>query len=480
MILVHMCLLIIFARLKQKIFKPQFYIFFMHNEEYEIGEISHLFTMKESKMGFWHKRFCVLIIQEMKLKIYHDIARQKLDRSLTITSETECNIKQDSKHPYFTIAGPNFKLLRLADDDSSLLNNWVTTIRAMTMQTPHLTMEDFNVLSVIGRGFYGKVSLCQKINSGQVFAIKSVHKNRLVKAHKCATVVAERNVLMKIDHPFIVKIYFAFQNATKVYMGFEYVPGGDMAFHFNNMKRFKLHDIRLYIAELALALDYIHQKSIIYRDLKPENILLDSEGCIKLTDFGLVKNIAYSKGTTSFCGTPEYIAPEVIKGEKYGEKIDWWALGVLAYNLLYGKPPWSDDNMDKLFDMIINDDVSFPGDAQQVEIDLISNLLNKDPAERKDMKYIINHPFFNGINFNDVLERKIPHEFKPVVLDYNKATNFEKEFLDEPTEDSVGTPVHGANAFDGFSFVANSDTYDDIMDYVLPTPTVLPTSMEMA
>ncbi|EAY03007.1 AGC family protein kinase [Trichomonas vaginalis G3] len=439
------------------------------------------FYKKGSKYGFWHKRFCVLRIQDMKLLVYIDKEKTKLDRAITITSDTECILDDDHKHPSFTISGNNIKSIRLSTDDLGIVNSWVTTIRTITMQTPQLSMNDFKVISVIGRGFYGKVTLCELKKTHDVYAIKSVHKSRLLKEHKSSTVITERNILMHIDHPFIVHIYFAFQTSSKVYMGFEYIPGGDLAFHLNNTSKFTFNDIKLFIAELALAIDYIHQRKIVYRDLKPENILIDEEGHLKLTDFGLVKNIAYSNGTKSFCGTPEYIAPEVIRGEKYGTKIDWWALGILAFNLLYGKTPWNDENQDKLFNMILNDKIIFPDNAKPNEIDLITHLLNKDPSQRKDMKYLVHHPFFEGLDFNSVLEMKYQHDFRPIIINLNVATNFDREFLDEPIIDSLGTPVQQEmNAFDGFSFVA--DPKEDITkynyQYELPSASVKSSTIE--
>lgn len=422
----------------------------------DIEEICSRFIKKGSKFGFWHNRFCVLQVKEMRMILYLTRDRKIVDRIIRITPDIEVDLEEHRKHPSFTIHGNNERPCRLSCEDVGELCMWVNTIRMLAITSQQLSMKDFRPIAVIGRGYYGKVTLCEKRNTGQLFAIKSVHKSRLMKAHKVTTVINERNVLMNSDHPFIVHIYFAFQSTSKVFMGFEYVAGGDMAFHLNNLHKFDVYDVRLYVAELALALDYIHKMNIIYRDLKPENILIDEQGCIKLTDFGLVKNIQYSLGAKSFCGTPAYIAPEIIQSKKYGPKIDWWALGICMYTFLYGVPPWNYENMDKLFDAIINEPLEFPQGATDDQRDLISALLDKNPETRKDIKYLVHHPFFDGIRFKDVLNKTIQHKFKPEIKEITRPQNFEKEYLDETALESMATPIK-EDAFAGFSFIANSD-----------------------
>ncbi|EAX93225.1 AGC family protein kinase [Trichomonas vaginalis G3] len=423
-------------------------------------ELTAPFIKKGTKFGFWHKRYCVLRLKEQKLLLYLNKERKIFDRMVKITPEIECLIDENRKHPSFTLKYPDSRPLRLSTPDISTLRIWVNAIRTMSIENQQLSMDDFIPINVIGRGYYGKVTLCEKKSTGQRYAIKSVHKSRLMKAHKAITVINERNTLMKTDHPFIVHIYFAFQNSSKVYMGFEYVAGGDMAFHLHNLKKFEKHDVRLYIAELALAIEYIHRNNIIYRDLKPENILMDETGSVKLTDFGLVKDIAYSKGAHSFCGTPEYLAPEIIKSQKYGPKIDWWALGIVMYSFLYGQTPWYDDNMDKLFKKIISAPLEFPPDATSDEKDLIKNLLDRNPETRKDIRFLLHHPFFNGIKFKDILQRNIPHHYKPDIIQLGAPSNFDHELLDEPILESLATPIHEeSDAFTGFSFDCEASDY---------------------
>jgi serine/threonine protein kinase len=197
-------------------------------------------------------------------------------------------------------------------------------------------MDEFDSISVIGRGNYGKVMLCQSKFTRERFAIKTVRKAVLLKSQKVHTVIRERQILEQVTSPFIVRLCFAFQTPSKFYLGLEYVPGGDL-FHrlTDRTNPITPADARLYIAEIALALDYVHEAGVLYRDLKPENVLVCRDGHLKLTDFGLAKQMNAEEETATFCGTPEYVAPEMIRKENYSYAIDWWALGVLAFELVF-------------------------------------------------------------------------------------------------------------------------------------------------
>lgn len=346
------------------------------------------------------------------------------------------------------------------------MHSWASSIRALTLQTPGLSIEDFDIISVIGRGFYGKVQLCKKKETNQYFAIKSVHKNRLIKVHKVHTVVTERNILVKLSHPFVVNIHFAFQNHSKVYIGLEYVPGGDLAFHLTRLGCFPLSIVRLYVAELVLVVNHLHEQSFIYRDIKPENILVDRFGHLKLTDFGLAKNLSSNSLASTFCGSPQYLAPEIIQKNKYSYPVDWWSLGILMYELLYGVPPFMSENQKLLFQKIINEPVVYPPESDVNACSLMSILLDKDPLSRAGYSRIISHPFFNGMSFNDVLLKKCTPEFVPPLPEYYRPTNFDEEFTNEKPFESIATPLPSeGNAFDGFSFIA-SDQSDESIDRI--------------
>jgi serine/threonine protein kinase len=193
----------------------------------------------------------------------------------------------------------------------------------------------------------------------------------------------ERNVLARVQHPFIVSLRFAFQTNNKLYLILDWFAGGELFHHLREAGRFKQDRARFYVAEIALAFGYLHDMEVVYRDLKPENILLDAEGHVRLTDFGLSKdNFAQTETTTTFCGTPEYLAPEIVMRQAYTMAVDWWALGVLLYELLVGQPPFYHSNQKMLFDRITKGVVSFPEYVRPAAKDLIKSLLQVDPTKR--------------------------------------------------------------------------------------------------
>jgi serine/threonine protein kinase len=247
---------------------------------------------------------------------------------------------------------------------------------------------------------------------------------------------------------------FAFQSATKFYLGLEYIPGGELQMLKRKQGLFPVSQVRLYIAELALALNHLHSIGIVYRDLKPENILIAADGHLKLTDFGLAKDLSRLRLTGSFCGTADFMAPEIIEKQEYGFSVDWWALGVLTYELLFGETPFHDENRARLFTKISCHEPAFHPDAQPESIDFIKKLLMKNPAHRATFQGLVNHSFWNGLNFDDVLARRITPEFIPTITDLRAAENFDSEFTGEEAMDSIATPPIGDdNVFENFSFV---------------------------
>jgi serine/threonine protein kinase len=261
---------------------------------------------------------------------------------------------------------------------------------------------------------------------------------------------------MKSQHPFIVHFAFSFQTESKVYLGLEYVAGGELFHHLQQVRRIPIADVRIYIAELSLAINYLHVHGIIYRDLKPENILIDVQGHLKLTDFGLVKQLdSDTETTTTFCGTSEYLAPEVLARRPYSRKIDWWAIGILTYELLVGRTPFYQENKAKMFDAIRNDMPRFPGSFDQATINFILLLIDKDPETRADFDRIRGHPFFGGLDFEKVLAREIKPSYIPKITGIG-IKNFNSEFTAEKAMDSFATPADEAkDDFAGFSKVAH-------------------------
>lgn len=337
-------------------------------------------------------------------------------------------------------------MVNLEADSLESMMSWVLSLRSSCFMKHNISSDDFDFISVLGRGYYGKVSLVQSKKTKEYYALKSIKKCRLAKMKKLETVINEKNILRKIQHPFIVSMKFTYQTASKFYIGMEYIAGGDLFFHLKNGGTFSIEKVRLYISEISLAIQYLHENDIIYRDIKPENILLDEEGHIKLTDFGLSKELKNDEEEecNSFCGTPDYYAPEIVLHQKYGKAIDWWSIGILTYELLFRKTPFHSKNEDKLFKNILKYSPEFPEGTSQDVIDFISMLLEKDPNKRAGFDEVNCHPFFNGLNFSDVYMRRIKADFVPKVMSKSDSTNFEKQFTEENPSDSFVAPYMGS------------------------------------
>jgi serine/threonine protein kinase len=347
-----------------------------------MADISGWLKKKGSRFGFWHRRYCIL--DDSGLRLYKSEGEATPERTIRIKASVRIEFTDRQKPARLLVVPEADAPLCLAHESPFTVRAWCNALRARTIpSSPDLTMSHFDILSVLGKGAFGKVRLCRKKATGELFAIKSVSKGRLISSHNVNAVFAERNVLMKVDHPFIVQFGFAFQTPGKVYLGLEYVAGGELYQHLRKRKHFTIEQVRLYIAEISLALNYLHVNGVIYRDLKPENVLLDLEGHVKLADFGLVKQLDRTEdAATTFCGSPVYQAPEELTGEKYRFTVDWWAVGVLTWELLYGKPPFNQPHRHELYMAIRFSDPAFPDKVDPHFRTFVSMLLDKDPETR--------------------------------------------------------------------------------------------------
>jgi len=408
---------------------------------------------KGKNQGLWHKRHVKL--SRSSLTISKEANNTSVEQVLPINNETLVTILPDASTPRFQIQvkGEPEPVLFTGPTNEEV-KRWVGAIQASINPTPKLSMDHFRILSVIGKGFYGKVMLVQKIDNGELYAIKSIRKARLLESGMSDSIVAERNIMMKMQHPFIVTLHFAFQTETKFYLGLEYAPGGELFYYMGNVGVVPLNDARLYIAEIGLALSHLHSHGIVYRDLKPENILFDSEGHIKLTDFGLSKDLLKTDTATTFCGTSEYLAPEIILKQPYKYSIDEWALGVLTYEMLFGIPPFSDDNRSTLFKKIVEEEPFFPEGTDPRVMDFISKLLEKDPTSRPTFDSMRTHPLFEGFDWDKVYNKEYSPSFVPTVHDNKVPVNFDPEFTSEMAADSfVQSTIGEIGNIQGFSFV---------------------------
>ncbi|KAI1334425.1 Pkinase-domain-containing protein [Xylariaceae sp. FL0016] len=325
-----------------------------------------------------------------------------------------------------------------------------------------LKIEDFELLKVVGKGSFGKVMQVRKKDTSRIYALKTIRKAHIISRSEVAHTLAERSVLAQINNPFIVPLKFTFQSPEKLYFVLAFVNGGELFHHLQKEQRFDVNRARFYTAELLCALECLHGFNVIYRDLKPENILLDYQGHIALCDFGLCKlDMKDEDRTNTFCGTPEYLAPELLMGQGYNKTVDWWTLGVLLYEMLTGLPPFYDENTNEMYRKILSEPLHFPGAdvVPPAAKDLLSKLLNRKPEERlgaAGSAEIKAHPFFHAIDWRKLLQRKYEPTFKPSVADALDTANFDPEFTSEAPQDSyVEGPVLSQtmqNQFAGFSY----------------------------
>jgi len=335
--------------------------------------------------------------------------------------------------------------------------------------TRKMTAADFEPLTCLGKGTYGTVLLVKQKSTGRLYAQKQLRKATLtVKKKLVEQTKTERAILESVNrHPFVVKLFYAFQDHEKLYLILEYAQGGELFHHLASERMFNDEVASFYMAELVLALEHLHRNvGVVYRDLKPENCLLDSDGHLLLTDFGLSK-VAVDEGDTckSILGTIEYMAPEVIMGQEYGMAVDWWSLGALGYDLLTGNPPFTANNHAKTEEKILKQKLQLPYFLGPDAKDLLTRLLRKEPKKRlganmpKDMQIIKNHRFFKKIDWKKLARREVPAPLNPLVTDPALAENFAKEFTDLAVSPVTTRPFSGldeGDPFGGFSFVASS------------------------
>jgi len=327
-------------------------------------------------------------------------------------------------------------------------------------------LDDFDLLCVVGRGSFGKVMKVKKKGDKKIYAMKILGKEMLMKQNMISYTKSEKQILQQIDHPFIVHLRYAFQTDTKLYLVLDFLSGGELFFHLSKEVKFDVDRARFYTAELVLAIGHLHSKDIIYRDLKPENVVLDHEGHVQVTDFGLAKkDISNNTPTHTFCGTPEYLAPEIIKGKGHAKPVDWWSLGILLYEMLVGLPPFYSENMNEMYELILKAPLKFPSFVPDDAISLLNGLLERDESKRlgssdKDYLEIKEHEFFKDIDWDKLYQRKITPPFIPEAeSNDDDAKYFDTEFTSERVVDSFAVNVKDEkdSNFDDFTFSGKSE-----------------------
>lgn len=318
---------------------------------------------------------------------------------------------------------------------------------------------DFQLLKVLGKGSFGKVMLAQLRQTEKYFAIKALKKDVVLEDDDVECTMVERRVLgLAWQHPFLTHLFCTFQSKEHLFFVMEYLNGGDLMFHIQSSLRFDVPRARYYAAEIICGLQFLHKRGIIYRDLKLDNVLLDHEGHIKIADFGMCKQDIFGDNrATTFCGTPDYIAPEILQGQKYAASVDWWSFGVLLYEMLIGQSPFHGDDEDALFDSILHDTPHYPRWLSKDVLSCLTKLLDRSPTTRLGVKdEIRQHPFFKPIDFAALERKEIPVPFKPKIKSASDASNFDPEFTMEkvaltPTDKRVLESIN-QHQFRGFSF----------------------------
>lgn len=329
-----------------------------------------------------------------------------------------------------------------------------------------LQPSDFTFWKVLGKGTFGKVILASKNDNKQVYAVKIIKKAAVVESEQTIShTVTENRVLKHLEHPFVVRLFYAFQTDDRLFFVMEYINGGEIYTHLKRSGPFPEDKTRFYVAEIASALTYLHGKGIVYRDLKLENLLLDKDGHIRITDFGLSKdNLKPEDRTATFCGTPEYIAPEVLEDDDYGRSVDWWALGIVCYEMQCGHTPFRAKTIEGLFEMILYEPIVYPPHFSALTLSFLHELLVRDPRDRlgrgpTDGQEILKHKFFASIDFTKLLARELTPPYIPPVSCDLDVSNFDTKFTKMPAVLTPGQRVigHEDDIFKGFTYQPTSE-----------------------
>ncbi|KAI9013351.1 kinase-like domain-containing protein [Phycomyces nitens] len=326
-------------------------------------------------------------------------------------------------------------------------------------------LDDFNFLAVLGKGNFGKVMLAEEKHDKNLYAIKVLKKRFIIDNDEIESVRSEKRIFQAANrerHPFLIGLHSCFQTESRVYFVMEYVSGGDLMWHIQR-EPFSERRAKFYACEVLLALGYFHSQGIVYRDLKLDNIMLGLDGHIKVADYGLCKeNMGYEQTTGTFCGTPEFMAPEILLEQKYGRAVDWWAFGVFIYEMLLGQSPFRGEDEDEIFDAILEDDILYPINMSRDSVSICQRLLTRDPNNRlgagpNDAADIKAHPFFRAVNWDDMLNKRVPPPFYPTITGRLDTSNFDEEFT---RERPALTPINSnmtrveQQEFTTFSYIA--------------------------
>jgi serine/threonine protein kinase len=306
-----------------------------------------------------------------------------------------------------------------------------------------LTVTDFSLGKTLGTGAFGRVRFVTHKATNNIYALKTLKKASIIKMKQVDHIVSEKSILMQLKHPFIVNMWGSFHDQRYIYMVLEYIVGGEFFTHLRKAGRFENEASMFFGACIAAIFEYCHSKNIVYRDLKPENILINGDGYVKLTDFGFAKVIEHR--TYTLCGTPEYIAPEVLLNKGHGKPVDWWTLGILIYEMIVGYPPFVDEDPMGIYQKILSGKIVFPKLFDKNAKGLVKKLLTADLGKRygnlkNGVEDIKQHKWFKDIDWERLLSKDIEPPFKPSVKNQSDTSNFD----DYPDSDELPPVVNSA------------------------------------
>lgn len=407
-------------------------------------------TKQGGMIKTWKKRWFMLVGQEL---IYSEKPGKKESGKIDLSTASDIADAPECKKPHaFRIVVDGVRTYYICAQSEKDEQEWINFLKAARGSGPAQTttsapaaperkigVNDFDTIRVIGRGSYGKVQLVRCKVDGKLYAMKEMSKQLLEESEQIEQTLVEKRVLLQTVHPFLVGAHYTFQTTGTIFMVLDYVPGGELFGRLKEEGSFSEQRVRLYAAEILIGLGHLHSLKYVYRDLKPENILVDSDGHLKLTDFGLVKPKMDADSTTStFCGTPEYIAPEMLQQQPYTKAVDWWSFGILVYEMLTGLPPFYDENVNKMYRMILSEPLTFPDSMSPEAQDLITQLLDRNPETRlgssaNDYEDIKKHPFFAPLDWDQVYKKQYTPEWKPTIKGETDTSNFDEEFTQEQT-----------------------------------------------
>uniref|UniRef100_A0A8C6L8N8 Protein kinase C n=1 Tax=Nothobranchius furzeri TaxID=105023 RepID=A0A8C6L8N8_NOTFU len=414
---------------------------------------------------------CKLLVHKRCHRLLPQTCQKLMDRAMPSQEPpSDARSEEEGVPPDDPEDADGSELLFLLFGDISAVVDGIDGIKLS--QGVALGLGDFELIRVIGRGSYAKVLLVRLKKTEQAYAMKVVKKELVHDDEDIDWVQTEKHVFEQASmNPFLVGLHSCFQTESRLFLVIEYVNGGDLMFHMQRQRKLPEDHARFYAAEICIALNFLHEKGIIYRDLKLDNVLLDHEGHVKLTDYGMCKEgIRPGDTTSTFCGTPNYIAPEILRGEDYGFSVDWWALGVLMFEMMAGRSPFDiiTDNPDMnteeyLFQVILEKPIRIPRSLSVKAAGVLKGFLNKDPKERLGCQVqtgftdIKSHTFFRSIGWDQLEKKEMTPPFKPQISDEYGLENFDTQFTNEPVQltpdDQDVIKRIDQSEFEGFEYI---------------------------